>query len=347
MRVSIYFKRMSFVSSSQICESVSSLRRHHHAANTSKHDLSSSSNEEQDECFSQGHTHKSSSRRQQYSSTSTSRNFKCSHTSAISSTCQPDQCPHCFGNFTSIKTSSSSIPLSSSTAAGSAVVLQSVSSSSSLNLSTSKAKHENLVESSSLCNTHHVKSKPIKVVPLDNNSATNLPISSPISPSSSSQFVATGMKKIQEKKLSSTPGKQKKRRTKLHGDRYGAKLQVQQKQPSPLASSQSYNAQDVRVLGASTCITCSSTSTSTSDSCSGKGRKASTSSSSTGSCTNLTSQLETTSFLITDSATANDSITSTAPRTTDELKKVTGEVNQRPSVTSYCSATEDDVSTIM
>ena len=154
--------------------------------------------------------------------------------------------------------------------------------------------------------------------------------------------------KVQDKKLSNTPGKQKRKRTKLHGDKYVSKLQVQQKHPSPLAISNSYIAPDSGLSGAQ--IPSSSmagTSTSTSDSCSGEGRKASTSSSSTGSCTNLTSQLETTSFLLTDSTTANVSKASTAPETLDKMHRVLGEENPKPSKTSYCSATEDDVSTIM
>ena len=336
-----------FVSSSQKCESISSLRRHHHPL---KHESSSSSNEELDECFSQSLIHKTSNRRQQYSSLPTGKIVKCSHSPIISCSTQPEQCPHCLGNFVPIKTSSSSIPLpSSSTAAGSAVVLQSVSSSSS-NLSTSKVKHGSLVGSTSSCNIHYAKSqsKSIKVVPRDRNTATNLPISSPILPSSSSQSVAKGTMKVQDKKLSNTPGKQKRKRTKLHGDKYVSKLQVQQKHPSPLAISNSYIAPDSGLSGAQ--IPSSSmagTSTSTSDSCSGEGRKASTSSSSTGSCTNLTSQLETTSFLLTDSTTANVSKASTAPETLDKMHRVLGEENPKPSKTSYCSATEDDVSTIM
>ena len=336
-----------FISSSQKCESISSLRRHHHPL---KHDSSSSSNEELDECFSQNLIHKTSNRRQQHTSLSTGKIVKCSHSPTISCSTQPEQCQHCLGNFIPIKTSSSSIPLqSSSTAAGSAVVLQSVSSSSS-NLSTSKVKHGSLVGSTSSCNIHYAKSqsKSIKVVPRDKYTATNLPISSPILPSSSSQSAVKGTIKVQDKKVSNTPGKQKRKRTKLHGDKYVSKLQVQQKHPLPLAISNSYIAPDSALTGAQIpSASIAGTSTSTSDSCSGEGRKASTSSSSTGSCTNLTSQLETTSFLITESTTANVSKESTAPETTDKMHRVLGEGNQNPSITSYCSATEDDVSTIM
>lgn len=158
------------------------------------------------------------------------------------------------------------------------------------------------------------------------------------------------MKKNQEKKLSGAHGKQKRKRTKVHGDKYGTKLHVQQIQPSPPATCSSIATSEARlsrVAIASASITGASTTTSTSDSCSGEGRKASTSSSSTGSCTNLTSQLETTSFLITDSTTTNSSKTFVAHDAPDKLQPAPGDTNQRPSATSYCSATDDDVSTIM
>ena len=186
-------------------------------------------------------------------------------------------------------------------------------------------------------------------MPLEKNTATNLPQSSPISPSTSSQSVVTGTIKVPDKKPSNTSGKQRRKRTKVHGDKFGSKLQVKQKQPSPLSTPYSIIAPDTRLSSGAQLTSASiiGTSTSTSDSCSGEGRKASTSSSSTGSCTNLTSQLETISFLITDSTTTNSSKASAVPETTDKTLRAQADANPRPSVTSYCSATEDDVSTIM
>ena len=189
------------------------------------------------------------------------------------------------------------------------------------------------------------QSKNTKVVPLDNSTTNNLPISSTLSPSLAQSAISCS-KTTQGKKLSGTPSKPKRKRTKGHTERLSTRLQLQQMQQTSAVSSFSGSSSAshlVRGVAIHTTAGNTSTTTSTSDSCSGGGgRKASTSSSSTGSCTNLTSQCETSSFTITDTTPGSKSKTTLTTHVASSLEHE----NKRPSLSSYCSATEDDVSTI-
>ena len=331
-------------SSGQKFESISNVNRHHNQ----KHLSSSSSNEDVDECFNSHPCLKNTLRSKSYNNSS-NKNPKRTpqHISNMKSHgSSQDQCFQSISNKIPITSSPSSA--TSSPAAGSAVVVQSLStslSSSSSTLSTSKTKHGNQIGSTELCHTPYAipQTKSAKTTLPMISKPNSLPISSTLSPSTTQ----SSSKADNAKKLSISLNKPKKRRTKGHPEKSSSKLQSQEAHSTACITPQSniLSVSQVREVpvpfNTGGYITAT---TSNDDSCSGGGgdRKESTSSSSTGgSCTNLASQDETKSFIISDTV----STLSKSKLAGTELVNVETE-SIRPSLSSYCSATEDDVSTI-
>ena len=195
------------------------------------------------------------------------------------------------------------------TAAGSAVKLQSLSSSSSSsNLSTSKLKHGSPTSHSA---SQVVISKSSDALEIHKKSSLSMSPSTislcPTKPTASSRKGELLQANAQP---SSTTMKPKRKRQKAVGDKLISKLHLHQMHTLASSADPHKSSSSTSLLGAvgsesGIVVGYATTTTSTSDSCSGCGRKASTSSSSTGSCTNLTSQCETSSLLLSDTTAEN------------------------------------------
>ena len=198
------------------------------------------------------------------------------------------------------------------TAAGSAVKLQSLSSSSSSsNLSTSKLKHGSPTKFISHSASQVVISKSSDALEIHKKSSLSMSPSTislcPTKPTASSRKSDLLQANAQP---SSTTMKPKRKRQKAVGDKLISKLHLHQMHTLASSADPHKSSSSTSLLGAvgsesGIVVGYATTTTSTSDSCSGCGRKASTSSSSTGSCTNLTSQCETSSLLLSDTTAEN------------------------------------------